>query len=45
MIYNIVEVFYYMSKIINLKYQIKEDLDFIMGAEQKNIDELSDRYF
>jgi hypothetical protein len=41
MIYNIVEVFYFMSKIINLKYQIKEDLDFIMGAEQKNIDELS----
>lgn len=41
MICHIVEVSYFMSKIINLKYQIKEDLDFIMGAEQKNKDELS----
>ena len=30
-----------MVIIENLRYKIKEDLEFIMGAEQKNIDELS----
>lgn len=30
-----------MYKNINLKYNIKKDLDFIMAAEKKNIDEIS----
>lgn len=30
-----------MKKDINLKYNMKKDLDFIMAAEQKNIDEIS----